>query len=470
MKGNKIFNSIICIMVMIFSLSLTCCSVNSDSSDVKNSESGNSSQKTVIKFAGRGSADEESNYNKFIAQFEKENSDITVSLQWFSDESSYSLGLQNAGKNLPDVFMMDDRDFLQYADAGRLYDISSICTQNELDSLYSAGVDKYYYNEDTLALGKSDGAGLYGLPKDQGPYVLVYNKTMFKTLADNAGYTKGFPSATEPMNFTEFSELLYKLCHGTNYYGIGAYEMQAAIYSNNASFFDNEAKTSKITDKNFTDALQFIANLNLKYGVMPAAADQASSNGYQRFTGGSSLFCFAGPWDCTAFWKDLNFDWDICPVCVGTAGGAVSTAWVGGMSYSISSNSKVKDAAVKFVKFIAMNEDSQRNQYVTGQSVPNLISMADEYINDTKSLLVNKAPEHRSVWIDTIDGIKNSNDKVTGKTRAQYYTYSSSWYSDFEEYLDQKGLWTGKSTAAAICSDYNSQFQTALNEMRENLG
>ncbi|MBQ2713085.1 MAG: extracellular solute-binding protein [Clostridia bacterium] len=434
--------------------------------------------KTIVQFAGRGSADEEANYTRFLSQFMEENPDIIVNPNWYADESSYAQGLQNAGRNLPDVFMMDDRDFLAYVDANRLLDISSYVEQETLNTMFPSSYEKYYYNSDNFKLGKSEDAGLYGLPKDQGPYVLVYNKELFNRCAQVVGYTGGYPSATDPMTFTEFSELLATLCNETtrktvrsDLYGIGAYEMQAAIYSNNANYFDDTATNSRITEKNFTDALQFIADLNLKYNVMPAAADQASSNGYQRFTGGSAIFCFAGPWDCTAFWRDLTFEWDIIPVCVGEAEGAVSTAWVGSMAYSVSANSKVKAAAVKLATYLATNEDSQRTQYQIGQAIPNLIEMAtNEYINDTKGLLSGKNPASRSVFIDTVDGIRDASDKVTGKQRAQYYTYSSVWYADFEEYLNTQGLWSGAKTAAEICNAYNSTFQLALDEMKASLG
>ena len=119
---------------------------------------------------------------------------------------------------------------------------------------------------------------------------------------------------------------------------------------------------------------------------------------------------------------------------------------------------------------LSMNENAQRKFYELGQQVPNIVSMAqNEYKNDTQNLLTGKDPADRSVWLDTIDGT-SATDKIGGKTRAHYYTYSSGWYAEFTTYLGDEGLWKGKKTAVDICNAYNGILQGKLNTMREELG
>lgn len=381
---------------------------------------------------------------------------------------------------MPEVFMMDDRDFLLYASAGNLLNIKSYVTEEELGSMYESAYSKYYYNAKTGALGDSNG-GLYGLPKDQGPYTLVYNKTLIAEICTLLDIPVEYPSATEPMTFNSFVEYCKKLVNGAkqknaskyaNLYGIGAYELEAAVYSNNADFFDEGAKNSKITEQNFIDAVQWIADLYLVHKIMPDSGSQANNNAYQRFTGGQALFCFAGPWDCTNFWKELTFDWDICPVLVGTAEGAVSTAWIGSMAYSVSGSiksQKKKDAAVKFAKYLSMSLESQRLQYSIGQSIPNLKSLEEEYCNDTQNLIGTKnGPEHRSVWIDVVNGT-SATDKVGGKSRACYYTYGKDWLADLTETFSTQGLWSTPNKAETILKTYNKQFQAQLNEYQDSI-
>ena len=102
--------------------------------------------------------------------------------------------------------------------------------------------------------------------------------------------------------------------------------------------------------------------------------------------------------------------------------------------------------------------------------MPNLTEMAnDEYINDTQGLLENKNPPSRSVWVDTINGTSDT-DKIGGKVRSRYYTYSSDWFDSFTEYLTSVKMWDGNVTAETACKNYASTFQAALDEMRANLG
>lgn len=82
-------------------------------------------------------------------------------------------------------------------------------------SLWPQAVDEYYFNPDTRTLGKSEGASLYGLPKDLGPFTLVYNKTLLDqqikkyNLNSEEIYAKLSP--TEPMTWSEFRALLKQI-------------------------------------------------------------------------------------------------------------------------------------------------------------------------------------------------------------------------------------------------------------------
>ena len=125
---------------------------------------------------------------------------------------------------------------------------------------------------------------------------------------------------------------------------------------------------------------------------------------------------------------------------------------------------------MRLAKYRCMNEEAQREFYDRGQQVPNLVSMAtDEYLNDTQGLLEGKDPADRSVWVDTINGTSDT-DRIGGKVRPRYYTYSSGWYDDFLTYIDEQGLWTGERTAEQICKAYAPSFQSVLTEMKANLG
>ena len=388
--------------------------------------------------------------------------------------------LKNRANNLPDLFYMPDYDFLEWVANGTIKDISSYFTAEELSTLWPEAIDEYYFDPSNNALGKSETAGLYGLPKDLGPFTLVYNKTLLdKQIAKyglNSAEIYGMLSSTDPMTWQEFRTLLNKIDPdggADNVYGISHYEIEAAVYSNNANFFNEDASVQKITDPNFYNAIQFIADLHLVDNVMPSAADQISTNGYQRFKGQGCVFSFMGPWDCAEFWKTVNFEYDIVPVPYnGENPDAESTAWVGSMGYCVSAKaSKAKaEAAVKLAKFLCYNEEAQRKFYELGQQVPNIVEMANgEYLSATNELLAGKNPPSRSVWVDTING-RSETDVIGGKVRSRYYTYSSDWFDSFTEWLSTQKMWDGNVTAKQACESYASTFQAFLDEMRANLG
>lgn len=435
--------------------------------------------KVTIEFYGWGDTKEIENYNALVNQFMEENPNIIV--RYTADNANaYMTTLQNRANNLPDLFYMPDYEFLFWASSGVLKDISSMISEDELSQLWPHAVDEYYYNSATKQLGKSTGAGLYGLPKDLGPFTLVYNKTLVDSQITKLGLNKddiySYLNPTDPMTWQEFRTLLKALDPNPsdNLYGISHYEMQPAIYSNNANYFNDDASEQRITDKNFTDALQFIADLTLVDHVMPTAADQVSTDGYTRFRNQGCIFSFMGPWDCAAFWEEVPFEFDILPVAYnGENPDAQSTAWVGSMGYCIDAKtSEAKaQAALKLAKYLCYNEDAQRKFYELGQQVPNIISMATgEYLDENNATFTDKkGPANRSVWVDTINGTSET-DKIGGKVRAHYYTYQSLWLDDFNTYINNVGMWTGKVTAAEACANYANSLQAALDKMQADLG
>lgn len=127
-------------------------------------------EEVTITFWGWGDLAEQENYQTLVNQFmaEEGNENITVSYRGISS-ANYMTTLRASARNLPTLFYMPDYDFLEWVSAGSLKDISAYVTEDELSELWPQAVDEYYYNPDTAALGKSEGAALYGLPKDLGP-------------------------------------------------------------------------------------------------------------------------------------------------------------------------------------------------------------------------------------------------------------------------------------------------------------
>lgn len=457
----------VCILAFCLALSML---AGCGSKETQYTEDG----RIIITFAGRGKDAEKNNFSRFLNDFMDSNDDIYVNLEWRANEAAHNSYLANSGKkNLPTIFMLDNRQFIPYADAGSLYDMKDSVPPEELEQIYYNSHDIYWWDPELKLRGKTDNAALYGLPKDQGPFVLCYNKELYERcwkLAYGDNVAVEYPSETDPMTFDEFKVLLDTLVpagrEGINasVYGVAGYDLETAVNSNNASFFTgNDAKTANINTENFKQAIRFLYDLQ-KVGYMPSIAT-SSSGGYQTFCSGMSLFFYCGPWDLANFWAgDLSFAFDIMPVLQGTAEGAVATSRVGSMAYVVadSATAEEKEAAVRLARYLAGNESQQRASYQLGQSIPNLKTMAEEYIGDTLHLLANKCPASRGVFIDTVSGNK---PKVRGKFEACAYTYSTSWLDSFNEYLRTSGVWKGTDIGTAL-DEYMPTLQAALDQMQ----
>ena len=198
-------------------------------------------------FAGRDVDTEKANYQAFVDEFNKTHENIVIELKWWSDGTAYNTALDGMGKNLPDVFMLNDIMFSSYAYSGKLANIRDHIDESVMDDMYESACNEYYFDHTTNKIGKTDKAALYGLPKDNGPYALAINEARLKELiaAYNAKTTNDADkideaavlSTTEPMTFSYFKELGKKLktVLGADEYVLSGYDIESTVYSNNGT-------------------------------------------------------------------------------------------------------------------------------------------------------------------------------------------------------------------------------------------
>lgn len=432
---------------------------NNNNSNPDGSTPGSTGGTTSIEFFGWGSADEQENFQALVDSFMEQNKDVQV-IYSATSADSYMTTLKNRGSSLPDVFYMPDYDFMQWADSGKLYDMSADVTQSELDSVWKLSTDMYRYDRATTTLGTGK---LFALPKDLGPYLLVYNKTLLQQIITSKGLSIGLPNPTIPMTWNAFRDYL-KAIKTPEAFGIGSYEMMHAIYSNNTDYWDAQVKTQNITDPKFVQAIQFIADLHLVDGVMPSPSQQNSMNAYQRFLNSGTVFAWMGAWDLKGFWNQVNFEFDVIPTPVGPAAGAKSTSWVGSVGYAVANNSRKKEAAMRLAKYLAFNEESARLNYQLGQAMPNVKTIAEgDWLANVGLEGRTLLPENKQLFIDTV----NQTELVSGKNRSRYYLYDNTAILDFEDSLEP--VFAGTRTAQEFMAAYASSFQADLDDSNSYL-
>lgn len=432
-----------------------------------------------ITFWGWGSPAEVRVYEQLVKQYQDENPGVTVAYTHY--ESNTYMSKFQAERVKPDVFFMPDTDFLSWVDAGIMLNLDDYVSQEELDSVWPEAMNEYYYDSQARTLGKSQGASLYGFPKDLGPIALVYNKTLLDQQITRNKLNKDEVYALldpkDPMTWDEFRNLLIGLTADQNkndanqIYGIPYYEMDAALYSNNANYFTDDVTTQQINE-DFVDSVAFNVCLATVDKVMPSSTLSGATDAYTRFFNNKTIFTWMGPWDNADFWDYKNLVYDIIPVPYnGNNPNARSITDIGSMCYGISAKTKKPEAAVKFAKWLCMGETCQKTAMELGQQVPNLIEMTNDYISAEWDV----QPANRSLFVDIMDGNTNSiglyndasEDKISGKTRTLYYTYDSTWSENFGSYIDEQGIWdaTDRETIKTILFNYRDSLQHDLDEM-----
>jgi multiple sugar transport system substrate-binding protein len=398
----------------------------------------------TITFMGWGSDTEIAVFNDMIAQYEDAYPDVKVDyITVPAADFQTKLQTMIASNKTPDVFYLAPENVMPFASSGIVADLSDYVDNNELfdpANVWQKAIDMYRYDGTTPGKG-----AVYGLPKDIGPFALAYNKDLF----DAAGVTA--PDPESPWTWDEFVAAAKKLTSGTGddkVYGSAPYSLESAVWSNGGDWLNADHTEVTVTDPKFTEALQWVADLSLKEGVVPTSEEESSLPSFQRFMDGKVAMMGVGPWNQGGFWADAKFNWDLMPWPVSPATGE-RAVWYGGIGFGVANSSKDKEDASNLAAFLAFNEDAQRTNMEQGQAVPNLIDMAkNEYLTS------DKAPANKEEFIRIIEDY--------GRRATQTYTYNSEWFGLFNSNL--ASVWTGEQTAEEYAASVTDEMQQMLDD------
>lgn len=453
MKQNIIKKTAAILAVTLLSASaLAGCGAKTDGTSSQAGSGVSSSGKAeneVITFAGWGSLAEKKIFTQMISKFNETYPKIKINYQHVpgtKDDYMVKLSSNLAASKMPDVFYVHSDDFYAWASANRLQDLSGFLaksTEYKQGKVWDKAINIFKYNKETKQIGV-DG-GLYGLPKDLGPWAMVYNKTLFKA----KGVT--LPDPSKAMTWDQFLATAQKLTSGEGMdkvFGTANYTLESAVWSNGADFLSADKKTVTVDTPAFAEAMQWVADLSNKYKVSPTPDEDAASGWFQRWVNGKVAMAWMGPWDQATFWDSTKFEWDIMPTPTSPKTGK-GISWLASAALCVSPLSKHQEAAYKLAEFFCMNKDAQTYNYTSGQAVPNIIEMAKK-----DYLAMNKMPANKQVFIDIIE----NPDK--GQFKPTYYTQDNTWYTYF--FSESSKVWGGSQTAAAFCKTIQPEMQKRL--------
>lgn len=270
-----------------------------------------------------------------IAGFEKANEGVKVeivSVGW-DELNSKIVSLYQAG-DAPDIMLTGSRTLKQLASLGVAEDLSSYIT----DDFKSKRV------ESVLATGQVDGKQ-YGIPMAFSSRALYYRSDLIEMA---------------PTNWDELFETAKKVhAENSDVYGFaiptditsGTDELLNFIYQNDGALVDDKGNITFSTDAN-VGTLEYLKKFNDE-GLVPDVVSTARADQAKLFANGNLAMFVSGPWEQ----ETLDAAADKAPYKVAVLPAGVKQAeTLVTDSYVISSISKNKELAWKFVEFMGQPE------------------------------------------------------------------------------------------------------------------
>jgi len=372
MKSLSVLSAFICVICVLFA----CAGCRPPESKVIN-----------LRMIVWGTAADEIKWNEKLKEFYKEHPNVRVRLEYTPWERTFwKILVATAGNKSPDASIVSSVWFVPAASKGLFADLGPFVAKDKFDlsDFYPAAINGW---------GKYNGR-LYAIPAGVDVYAMYYNKTMFDK------YHVPYPDET--WDLEKYLWAAKQLTQDTNgdgridQWGTTQCMWQTYIWQNGGNIISKDKMKCTLDQPAAYDGLQFMANLQNKYHVAPAAKDLADISSVKMFTNGQIGMYFSGSWAVPFYFdKDIKgaFEYDAAPIPKAKC----RATFYGGASYAVLKGSKHKALAWELVKFMVRKE-ALRDRAIKEQVVPSRISVAES----NAFLHLPGPPKHRKVFLDAI--------------------------------------------------------------------
>ena len=169
---------------------------------------------------------------------------------------------------------------------------------------------------------------------------------------------------------------------------------------------------SNVADERFIEGFQFYADLSVRHGVAPLAADMqsasASMSAMDLFSQGKAAMVLTGHWQYSRLVANPDLDFDVTVLPTGPHARRAKSG-IGTTGLGISAASAKKDVAWEFVKF-ATGPEGQRAIAASGLFVPALRSVL-----------------HSPEFLGAHTGIRNLDVLTGGPDNSHHFPVSPRW-------------------------------------------
>ena len=319
--------------------------------------------RSVVRFSFWGNFKDLEFFKTIKANFEAENPDITINLEYITGDYGRKLPLLLVSNTAADIILMDDETYPSYAVRGYLEDLAPYIERDRaeigLDDFLPTSLESFNYR------------GFQGgIPWDGLSVLIFYNKDLFDEV--------GIPYPREDWTWAEFRDIARRLTKdldgdgrpdqfGSNLsYGfLGA---EPLIWSFGGEILDKDRTHCALNSPEGLEAIQFLYDMKYKdHSIAWTGEMEGLLTEVQLLTGRVAMTLAGTYLMVTLESTKGGMRWDVANIPYGPRGERYTrVSWDG---ISINARTRYKAEAWRFIKFL-LNESSQRIIGETGRGMP----------------------------------------------------------------------------------------------------
>ncbi len=215
------------------------------------------------------------------------------------------------------------------------------------DLIKSSGLDESDFVPASLQGLAADGKQ-YGIPYDNGPLLMLYNKDRFKAA--------GVAEPTSGWTMADFTAAAKKLTTGGKY-GFSAYPSDLSMFPMTLSMSGQQPVAPdgslQLDNADLQTAAQQYADLVGKDKVAPELSGNDTTYPYNQFIAGNTAMVVDGPWDLLSIQSQSDFALGAVELPAGPSGSKTLSA---GSGFGISKTCKAPEQAFKAIQTITSTE------------------------------------------------------------------------------------------------------------------
>ena len=304
-----------------------------------------------------------------VQKFMETHPNIIVEEQPVPGEYDTTILAQIAAGEPPDVFVSGDVFVAPFIKDGVAADLTPFFEADpdlKEEDFYPAVIDFF----------RGPDGHVYMLPDAVDVQRVYFNKALF----DAAGVE--YP--TEGWTIDEFKEKAAALTSGEGpekIYGFFADSWWGVwlpyVWMNGGDILSEDGTQCTLTEPAAVEALEWYGDfIRQGYSPTPEEMEGLGMTGWDLFVNGQVAMYQTGGWDIPSFEEEAPFEWSMVPLPKGKS----EATFLHLSNYVIAANSKNKEAAWEFLKFLASQEIYNMEAAVHGRGFPPIPALTDAFV------------------------------------------------------------------------------------------